>query len=226
MNRYLVFWDMIGIWPTYYFLADSRGVGRRVFEASINLIRDQRPDASPILLLESDFEAAVPGDLPAVFFRRDDRNGNQHEFAETLNDPMYFHRGSLTSLLNLISVLRIAPLIRLVGVDLNRPGTFFESTRNETGGDKYFNPWDEYAKDQGVHATVANMEKAGWGSGTMLDEFHTLVAYLADRGITITSASRDSLLVEEGLCAFEALVATEAERDSAGIHRHSGGISP
>src|SRR4029453_12249098 len=32
MNRYLAFWDLVGIWPTFVYLADTLGVGRKVFD--------------------------------------------------------------------------------------------------------------------------------------------------------------------------------------------------
>ncbi|TWU21218.1 hypothetical protein Pla52o_42520 [Novipirellula galeiformis] len=203
MNRYLVFWDLVGIWPKYHFLADSLGVGWQVFRKSLETIRSSESREQPVMLLESDFQLAVPVELPAIFFDRDDRSGDHREFAESLDQPMFFRRGSLTSLLNLIYVLRLAPRIRLVGVDLNRPGTFFEAKQSDPSWKRFFNPWDEVAKSQGVHATVADMSKAGWGQGSVLDEFGTLIDHLNQRGVSVSCTSPDSLLVEKGFCTYD-----------------------
>lgn len=206
MNRYVIFWELVGIWPSLHFLADSRGVGRQVFRRSLEIIRENDPADRPTLLLESEFELLTPRDLPGVFFYRDDRRGSNCEFADSLEDPLFFHRGSLTSLLNLVSILRLAPKVRLIGVDLNRPGTFFEEMSRRPEYAQYFNDWDERAKSQGVHATVANMSASGWGSGTILDKFDVLLGELRERGISCTCTSPESLLVESGLCDVEALV--------------------
>lgn len=203
MNRFILFWETAGIWPSFVFLADSLGVAWRVFAKTVEMILQESDCDRPTLLLESEFELAVPLSLDALFFRRDDRLGNNHKLAESIDQQLFFHRGSLTSLLNLVWVLRLAPHVRLVGIDLNRPGTFFEEKKYDRRYADVFNPWDDVASSQGVHATVANMAGLGWGNDSMLDQFDLLLTELKSRGVTVTSANESSLLVQEGFCKFD-----------------------
>lgn len=199
MNRYLLFWDLIGIWPSFVFLADTLGVGRLVFDRLVLAAQARSP--APCFLIEHAFSIRAPAGLEAISFHRPD--GRLHDsWSDSLDDRLFFHRGSLTSLLNLACILRLAPVIRLVGVDLNRPGTFFDSARHRYPD--LFNPWDEEAAKQGLHATVASIER--WGgakAGTILDFWPLLSEHLSRRGMRVVSTQKSSLLVEHGLCAYE-----------------------
>ncbi len=202
MNRYLAFWDLVGVWPTYVFLADRLGVAPRVLDRSIQIaLGSANP---PIFLLENGFRLRMPETLPTVYFLRPD-NKPQLDWADSLDARLYSFRGSLTTLLNLCSVLRLAPRIRLVGVDLDRPGAFFDSAR--AGHPGLFNPWDDEAAEQGLHATVASIER--WGgarAGTILDRWPELTECLRTRGIQLGCAGATSLLVKRELCQVDPIV--------------------
>lgn len=204
MNRFLVFWNLLQIWPAYVFLADTLGVARLVFDRSARLALES--DNPPLFLLERAYQLRVPDALPAIYFNRP-ANKNSETWGETLEDRLYSYRGSLTTLLNLCAVLRFAPIIRLLGVDLDRPGSFYDSARAQSP--ELFNPWDDEAARQGVHATMAAIER--WGgskAGTILDRWTQISEFMAARGMTIVCGGPSSLLVKRGLCKVHPLEAS------------------
>jgi hypothetical protein len=198
MNRYLLFWDLIGIWPKFVFLADSLGVGKRVFlELSRVVLGENKP--KPTFLLEEYFQDFMHPNIPVVFFKRDDVQGSRLAWARCLSDPMFFHRGSLTSLINLLCVLRIAPVLKLLGVDLGPGRSFYHEQQKERYRD-LVNPWDEKAFQLGMHATVAHVN--GWNS-SMLDHWHELDAAVKNVGVKLYCCNEKSLLVRNQLCEYQ-----------------------
>jgi hypothetical protein len=210
MNRYTLFWEDIGIWPSYVFLADSLGVGPRVFVETCKVIADLNSAPSPVLLLEAYYQLCVPPSIESLFFVRDDRNGDTLEWAESLREPMFFQRGSLSSLMNLIYASRLAKNVVLIGVDLNRPGAFYD-VHSDSRPD-LFNAWDQEAAKLGKHATAVSVN--GW-SGSVLDNWKIITNNFQRMGITISSLSATSELVESGHCP--ATSAADLDRMAAAV---------
>jgi hypothetical protein len=197
MNRYILFWEQIGIWPSYFFLADNLGAGLNVFNETMRRIERQSELPKPTLILEEFYRNCVFPQNSAIFFNRDDRLGSNLQWAENPFEPMFFHRGSLSSLLNVIAAYRLARSVFIAGVDLNRPGYFFDNCR--TNFPEFFNPWDDQAYEKGHHATAISVN--GW-EGSILDHWSIINDNYARLGIGLYSVDDSSLLVKNGLVRF------------------------
>ncbi len=66
---------------------------------------------------------------------RTDKNG--WFWAKKLSEPLYFYRGTLTSAINLASVIWPECHIQLLGVDLNTYGYFFDPKEGRTQMEKF-----------------------------------------------------------------------------------------
>lgn len=196
MNRYLPFWEMIGLWPSYVFAADSRGVAPRVFLEICKTIHSCDLPA-PKMLLENYYRLCVPAGLDAICFSRDDQLGTNLNWADDPLQPMFFHRGSLSTLMNVISVFRIARNIALIGIDLNRAGTFFDCKKSACP--TFFNEWEHDGATNGRHATTVEIN--GW-KGSILDHWNLVNDGLTRNGIQLVSLSDKSELVVRGLCQY------------------------
>lgn len=197
MNRYLTFWEMIGIWPLYSFIADSRGAGPRIFFEMCRSIFAQATKVSPTLIVEEYYAQCVPSQFDSYIFRRDDREGSNLAWGTHPEHRMFFHRGSLSSLLNIISVLRLARKVFLIGVDLNRPGCFFDA--HKSSHPELFNEWDEQAAKAGGHATA--VEFGSW-TGSILDHWGIINENYVKSSMSLACLSASSALVEQGLCPY------------------------
>ncbi|EGJ30477.1 hypothetical protein LYNGBM3L_50360 [Moorena producens 3L] len=200
MNRYILYWDLIGIWPQFIFMADAIGIGKKAFkQVELKLLNTEKK--LPIFILENYFKSFVHPNLLSIFFIRDTSKGENLKWANSLNENIFYRRGSLTCLLNVLAILRIAPVIKLIGIDLNRGGTFFDSELNRYP--ELINPWDQEAKAKNVHATVG--EVYGW-KGSMLDHWPDLNKNLVNAGIKVYCCNRDSLLVQSDLSEYRPII--------------------
>ena len=130
MNKNLIFWQHIGLWPNYYFLADTpvkSNKSIKIFNDTLKIINDNKLD-SPILLLERFYKYGLPNNLNFVLFNYN--KSKNLKWALNLNDIMFGHHGSLTTLLNLIDVLNLGKKIMLVGFDMNGRDYFFEKDKD------------------------------------------------------------------------------------------------
>jgi len=197
MNRYLLFWEMVGVWPSAVFLSDFFPPAPAVLGRMLELAEEgDRP--RPDFLLDHCLRLYFPISQPALFFRRPHSYAADRAWAENLESPLYFHRGSLTCLINLLAILRVAPRIALVGVDLNRPGNFFQSRLHEY---PEFEDKRNAAKERDAHLTAQAMGKLG----PIQDAFPEIIAHCARLGISLECASENSLLVKEGILPFRRL---------------------
>lgn len=194
MNKYLLYWELIGIWPDYSFLADAHHPSTEVLTRKIEKVRIEKSRMTPRFLLSKDYEDWPLSSLAPVFFKRRIDNTDSFYWAETINDFMYFHRGSLTCLLNLITVLKLSKRVTLLGIDLNNGEAFYQ---------------EEYDKDLSLHDVWESFRKAGKPHPTAVEILNTapIQARLPDvfqemkeSGIEVTCYNPSSLLVKEGLC--------------------------
>jgi len=229
MNKYLLFWEKIGIWPDYYFLADYHWPAVRVYEESIRVVRRAKRPMHFLLeeiyrdqygLVHSPMGWArmlrrIAGNIKrhryvlkpwltpetATYFRGPRNWEDGKIWADSLYDKMYFRRGSLTVLLNLCAVLRLGTRIKLVGVDLNDPRSFFDEELR-----KRPELWDRYVKGQhdGMYAKHATVEKVD-GMQPMTSYWPEIMDHLSSRGVELCCCNNNSLLVEENLCPYTPL---------------------
>lgn len=211
MNRYLPFWKLIDLWPRYTFLADTGPLGYRCF---YEYVRQSPPPSSEqpptTFLLNRVYEPFCPPSMPRVFFQTYDRTFH-HGWATDLEQRLYFVRGSLSSLLNLICLLKLAPKIVLLGVDLNRGGAFYDSEKEQRP--ELFSPMDLMSQKANLHFTahrVQNRFNPGMAT-SILDAWPEITEQLQNRGVSVVSGNPNSLLVEKGYCEAERIPTSAAK---------------
>lgn len=230
MNKYVLFWEKIGIFPKYYFLADIHFPAIKVFEESHKILRNH---GKPVhYLLDESYKAAYLDGIGlglnslrwlkrayqkrkeiltkngyaynpflriknATFFKRPHDFDAPLVWAENLEEEMFFYRGSLSVLLNLIAVLNLGNTIKLLGVDLSSKNFFDAELKQRT------ELWDQWMKDQvknpnQIHATALSLN----GQGGIHTQWSFINENLNKKGIDIFCCSKESLLVKNEICSY------------------------
>lgn len=227
MNKYMLFWDALDIFPTHYFLADLHDPAPRVLAETRAIVR--RCGNPMHYLLDTGYEPTVCGDdavehhvngnsgehtnsrahEQVTFFHRPHcwapLDGGAFPWARSLDEPMFFHRGSLSVLLNLIAVLQLGTRIKILGVDLNTSAYFFDDAlRRRT------DLHDDWYRATGTnpersHATAVPHK----GMPGIQASFPFIMEQLDEAGIECTCCNPHSLLVEQGLCPYGPVIDAE-----------------
>lgn len=114
-----------------------------------------------------------------------------NSWSNSMNEPLYHFRSSLTTVLNYISINFKNSDIIFVGVDLDNPKYFFYDQLPSI--DFNFNDWtSEITKQEGKHFTIVSHENT-----KMQDEFPFIIEQLRLTGNKIYSMNHDSFLVKE-----------------------------
>lgn len=228
MNKYLLFWDIIGLWPTHFFLADIHYPALRVYEESVAIAAAHgRP---PRFLLDRQFRlrysentfrrllnrrfareqlhrygftpnpAARPAE--ATYFRRTHGWDSPERWATSLREKLYFYRGSLSVLLNLLTILNLGKHIKLLGVDLGSPGSFYDDRLAER-------PYlmDDYLRLQQSGAVQQHMTAAEFkGMPGIQAKWPFIQRSVEAAGFRLSCCNPESLLVKEGLCPYAPVI--------------------
>jgi len=114
------------------------------------------------------------------------------KWAESLEEPLYHYRSSLTAALNYMSIVYPGRRIKLVGIDLNSPTYFFESRLKELNFD--YSDWTTpITRERSVHASVLDHQGT-----TLMGKLDFVISELEKTGNEVVSCNRNSLLVEKG----------------------------
>ncbi|HJX62727.1 MAG TPA: hypothetical protein VJ860_02110 [Polyangia bacterium] len=204
MNRYLIFWEKLGIWPKYVFLADMHPPAPRVLELTLaRIFQSKHP---PRLWLNRHYRVSCPLALETQFFYWDYFRGGVESWASSCDDHLYFWRGSLSSLLNLLTIKRVGRKIKLVGVDLGRPGTFFD---DELRSYPELLPPDDVGRP--MHTTAIPRD----GKGGIQEKWPWMMEQIRRAGMDLVCCNPQSLLVEQGLCEYEPIIPGRARERKA-----------
>ena len=199
MNRYLLFWEKFGIWPDFFFLGDKWVAAPSIFIEACNvMLREDRPIT---LLVDEFFRGAAPVTRPAIFFDRWHTDTDEATWAQTRDDKLFFWRGSLTCLVNLLCVLQVAPKIKLVGVDLNRPGSYFAKETSERPDLE--DPQNLEAARRGIHSTAMPGVR---GEAGIEAKWPYVQQCAKQQGVEIVCCNPESLLVQAGVCPYEPII--------------------
>jgi hypothetical protein len=222
MNKYLLFWELIGVWPSHFFLADIHYPALRVYEESVGIAR-AHPEP-PHFLLDRTYRRRYgrgplrrvmnmpfqlkqyrrhgywydPGATPpaATYFKRTHGWESPELWGKTLDDRMYFYRGSLSVLLNLLTVLGLGRRIKLLGVDLGTPGSFYDGRL----ADKPYLA-DAYLHMQQSGAITTHMTAATFqGMPGIQAQWPFIQRSVESAGFELSCCNPDSLIVQQGLC--------------------------
>ena len=195
MNKNLIFWNYINIWPNYYFLADTpvkSNVTIKIFNDTLKTVAENKFDA-PIFLLEKFYKHGLPKNLDCIFFNYN--KSKNLKWASNLNDVMFGHFGSLTTLLNLIDVLNLGKKVMLVGFDMNTRDYYFED-------DKYFKDYldESYFVNGKLHP---NLEKIN--NENMFTYWKTINDNLSNNNKKIFCNNSNSMLVKNNLVEYKSI---------------------
>ena len=192
MNKNLIFWNYIDLWPNYYFLADTplkSNLAVKIFNDTLKTVKENEFDA-PTFILEKFYKYGLPKNLSCIYF---DYNMSKNlNWASNLNQVMFGHFGSLTTLLNLVDVLDLGKKVMLVGFDMNARDYFFES-------DKKFNDYTDksFFADGKMHP---NLEKIN--NINMFSYWKIISDNLNVKNIKLYCNNHKSMLVKENLVEY------------------------
>ncbi len=192
MNKYLLYWNEIGIWPNYTFLADIHHPASEVLTRKVEMVAKSGKEV-PRFILTSDYEAWPLNGLNPLFFKRPHFNGD-FPWAIEKGQSMYYHRGSLTCLLNFITVHRLAPKVTLLGVDLDKGDSFFQETYDKDVS--LHDSWEALRKETGVHPTALVVDS----HQPIQERLPWVFERMAEMGVTVSVYNPGSLLAKQSLC--------------------------
>jgi hypothetical protein len=197
MNRYIVFWEKIGIWPSYVCLGDS-GSDKTYLAIMETLSLNKRKSH---LFLEEYYKKFDPGKniyCSNITFFKKDYHRPWLNWSNSLDQEMFFYRGSLTSVLNLIAVERLSQHICLLGIDLDRQGYFW--TDEESSSKELYFSIEKEEKKLGCHATFKSVTP-----GCIVDHWDIITQNYSRLGIDLTCSNKNSALVKLGLVKYEVI---------------------
>jgi hypothetical protein len=225
MNKYLLFWEKIGVFPTHFFLADIDYPASKVFQESHRVI--QLSGRSVHYLLDQSYQTAFNQNWQRFFWHwktiaRKLRRENflyqpwlkiehatyfkrLHSFdaplywSDSLDDPLFFYRGSLSVLMNLLTLLDLGSEIRLLGVDLNSNISFFQDEIKLRPDLFDTHMREEAIHPLGYHATALPMAD---GQPGIQAQWQFIVDNLNRCGKRVICCNPNSLLVQNGLCEY------------------------
>jgi hypothetical protein len=244
MNKYLLFYEKIGVLPKDFFLADCQFPAHLVANRSLKIVSKLKNNLRFYLhTYYQDFFG--PPDLinhytlktfPSILFFK---NGllkrlkvlkNHHywidlkpyrtqikyfdcdfsstvlNWSESLDQTLYFYRGSLTTSINLANIIYPETDICLLGVDLNSKNSFYESEiaklpEFEKHADPRHAERMKMSLRSGKHATILTYNGAPGIQSVMPD----IVKILKRRGLNLFCANPNSYLVKEGICSYRSI---------------------
>lgn len=139
-------------------------------------------------------------------------------WAKSLNEPLYFNRGTLTSAINLASIIWPNCNISLLGVDLNTYGYFFDPQKGKTQMENFHKINDlrigktsanHHLKSHKLnqHATAVTYETNNKKKlPGIQNSFSKIVEELTKKGKKLTCANPKSLLVEQNYLPYEPVI--------------------
>lgn len=226
MNKYLIFHDIINVVPKYMFLGDYHFPAHKVFKETIDIAENNFPKiiffvdryyynlfVNPlsdiyfnlkerlILLLKHFYLARLIIKYDNLYFFKAQRKYlNSFFWGNTLEQELFFHKGSLTTAINLANILFPGCNIKLIGVDLNNPYYFFEQILEKRKD--LFDPITHIkSRETGKFFPVIKTKV-----GSILDYIPDIVNELKSQNINLYCCNKESLLIEENLCEYSPII--------------------
>jgi hypothetical protein len=141
----------------------------------------------------------VPNNCKFELIAREHWLAGEH-WATSVDDVFFHYRGSLTTVLNYVAVSFPEHIIKLVGVDFNSPGYFFQEELKSLDF-----KWQDYTTPittkAGMHFSAIPHEGT-----TMFDRFNFIVDKLSSNGNTLYSVNPNSLLVLKSFVQHSPLI--------------------
>lgn len=227
MNKYLIFNDIIGVYPKDLFLIDSNLTGIKVLLESLDIARKNKNDIrfflgegfrklfNPLFneideFLKLRFKLIFRHSyIPPMTLNYDSIKFFEHvkgnkfdeiKWAYDFNDELCFYRGSLSTAINLCTILYPNCDIYLVGIDLNTPYSFYQ--HHEKAKVDYLDTNIVIQKETGLHATAIKTDNYPG----IIDYFPKIIEKLNEIDVNIYSTSSKSLFITQGICEFKPIL--------------------
>lgn len=196
MNKNLIYWKKLNLWPQFYFLLDTpkkSKPAKNIFFDTMKILKKTNKTL-PILLLENFYKFYTPSNIQKLYFKFN--KSNNLNWAKNKNETLFGFHGSITSLLNIISVLNKFKHVILVGVDFNQSGYFFsDKNRNYH---KYIDPkLDRLEKKKKQHSNLIKVNEKN-----VLSFWPLINKNLKKKKIKLYCASKSSELVKRGYVKY------------------------
>lgn len=229
LNKFVVFYELSGIIPNYVYFVDFHNkhakeflqrvidkVGSTKLKEDMTLVLNKKVNGRlyPSKNIQYHLQALNPFNY--IHFKRprlildykidvDFVKLNPDflaisDWSDSMNEPLFHFRSSLTSALNYITLNFDPCKIFLVGVDLNKPGYFYQKEIEQLQDNKN-SRFSNEEKKAGKHFTAMNYKGT-----SLLDNFHIIISNLTERGFELYSTNKDSLLVQQDLCPYHPII--------------------
>lgn len=222
MNKYLLFYEKIGVIPKALFLGDFHFPAHKVFTETIE--KAKKINFQPVYYVDDYYQKLFKEPWKhwkwnlkeryklyknsnyispwlvnysyLKFFSAKLRDHPKFVWAKSFQDELFFQRGSLTTALNLAYLIYPECDIKLLGIDLNKNPSFYDEEIKKRP-DLTDHKNDLRAKKAGYHATIVKTPQ-----GTVLDRFPLIQKELAQQGAKLLCCNANSLVVTKGLCDY------------------------
>ncbi len=201
-NKYILFYEKIGIIPTHYLLADKGPKAHLMFRETTRLCgKDPLRKVQFIFskelkrklrkLPESKIFSKSSVKKRTTFITRTNwlKGG---DWAHSLKDPIYHYRGSLSGAINITSILNPNQRIKLLGVDLANHEYFFQE-EIENDSQKWGIFLERITPDATQHETVVEVS----GTAGILEAFPFIEENVQKNGGELLCCNPQSLLVTQ-----------------------------
>ncbi|GBF80944.1 hypothetical protein [Aphanothece sacrum] len=121
-------------------------------------------------------------------------------WGDSLQKPLFHYRGSLSTVLNYVSIKYPQRTIKLIGVDFNSPRYFFQDEL-----EKLNFVWKDWTTSI-TQEKKTHFSAIPYQGTTIFDKFDFMLKNLDGTGNIVYSCNRDSLLIEKGLVKYSAVI--------------------
>ena len=228
MNRYLMYWEMVGVVPKVSVLPDTMFPSHVVL---VETVRKAKQLRSPVTLylherlraffgwspkdvawglrrrlrLWRRFRYWVPLYLhppPVVFFSQFMDDGTSFRWGQCLGEPLYWYRGSLSTAINLATIIFPGTNVKLIGVDLDSFDPFYRAQQEQH---PVLRRW-MVKSEHGVRAQRLNLQTTVVPTASGTPGIQAMIPRIREElqrsGHELYCCNPNSLLIKEGLCPY------------------------
>lgn len=203
-NKYLIFYEKIGVIPTHYLIGDHGEKAILTFREVLKVIRKDNLKIQLILsnkLIEAianqeDSDELLLGISKSIIVRRFDwlKGGS---WAKNINETIYHFRGSLSGAINITTILNPGGPIKLLGVDLIDHSYFFQEELKDQP-EKWRMFLDRLIPESIHHETIETIKGVG-GIQDCIPYIHSQVTATNE---DLLCCNQNSYLVTKGLLKY------------------------
>jgi len=216
-NKYLIFYEKIGIIPTHYLLADDGDKALLMFHETIPRCRHAPLDNIHFIFSEGLIKKIRKQNGSEKLFSPRVRKRSTlitrtkwlkgGKWAKRLTNRIYHFRGSLSGAINITSILNPDRPIKLLGVDLNEHAYFFQE-EILSNPEKWSLFLNRLTPEAAQHETIVEVKD----TGGIQEVFPFMHKNVQKNGGTLVCCNPNSYLVTEKILKFSPVIHQTAHR--------------